>query len=271
MTSDRGPAPPTRPSPREDGDDRTTDPDVELRALDPALARDLEARAHLESSPAELASLELAVSEDVARDRGLAGWLSSRSTPVRVGLGALVLFGPAVIEYVARRRANYDELPKGWLAVQAGLLTLALLFAIGVVMRPLHRVALARSQMAAAWALGVLIPPAVSLIPIAGVTAVPPADFWRRALGCFGYGAVLALPALVILYALDRQRHAAWPTALIAAAAGGVCSNFALLLHCPITDPLHVLVGHATLGAFFVLVYLVLYGVFSARAREHSD
>jgi hypothetical protein len=79
-------------------------------------------------------------------------------------------------------------------------------------------------------------------------------DFWPRALQCFGYGSLMGVPALlaVLLFhrggALDRG---VWMLGVCLAGAAG---NLALHLHCPLVDTTHLLVGHASIPAVFLLV-----------------
>jgi hypothetical protein len=60
---------------------------------------------------------------------------------------------------------------------------------------------------------------------------------------------------LALFWALDRGRHGAWPGALTAAGAAGLTGILALELHCPLTHPTHLVVGHATVGSVLLLVY----------------
>ena len=68
------------------------------------------------------------------------------------------------------------------------------------------------------------------------------------ALACFLYGSLFALPVILAGIASVRAgaRHLGmWAVAVISA---GTCGNAVLQLHCPLTDPGHLLLGHASIG-----------------------
>jgi hypothetical protein len=81
-------------------------------------------------------------------------------------------------------------------------------------------------------------------------------DFLHRAAACCLYGTLLAIPWLVLCWALDRSEHRSAPNALLAAGAAGVAANLALELHCPITARSHLALGHAGVGLGLVLGYM---------------
>jgi hypothetical protein len=81
------------------------------------------------------------------------------------------------------------------------------------------------------------------------------ADLVPRAAQCFAFGCALAVPPLLLFWALDRGGHRAWPGALAAAAGAGLIGILSLELHCPLTHPAHLIAGHATVGSALVVAY----------------
>jgi hypothetical protein len=73
--------------------------------------------------------------------------------------------------------------------------------------------------------------------------------FAEQALGCFVYGSLLALPFLVVVWTLDRIDRPRGMLLAGLAAVAGLVANAALARHCPNTAPLHLAIGHATIGA----------------------
>lgn len=253
---------PTRNEPPAAADDAgALDPDLEARLQ---LAADRERPA-----PESLDALEQAVVERLMAERGALGWLASRRTTARIAGCAVVLALPAALELLFKRRPDLGVYPIAYLVAQVALVAAAMSLALLVVLRPLHlRDDDARTALALALGLGA--PALASLVPaIAGMSSspVPVHAFWASAGSCFRHGVVLAVPALAILYATDRQHHAVGRRALAAAALAGLGSNLALLVHCANNQAAHQLVGHASLGVFFVLVYAV---VVQSRPKRSS-
>jgi hypothetical protein len=81
------------------------------------------------------------------------------------------------------------------------------------------------------------------------------------ALNCFGYGALLTLPTALLLWAFDRNDRPSLRTVCLSAAALGLSANLLLELHCANGNPVHVLLGHASLGLAWLTVWAVLRGV----------
>jgi hypothetical protein len=71
----------------------------------------------------------------------------------------------------------------------------------------------------------------------------------HRAAPCLVIGVVLGAIVYAVLGLLDRGGTR---RALVTAAASGLAANLALHLHCPVTAPLHMVLGH--LGVAVVLV-----------------
>jgi hypothetical protein len=89
--------------------------------------------------------------------------------------------------------------------------------------------------------------------------------FAQQALGCFVYGSVLALPFIVVVWTLDRSDQRALVLLTGMAGVAGLVANGALALHCPNTEPLHLAVGHATIGSALAAI-----GAIVALARAKS-
>ena len=77
------------------------------------------------------------------------------------------------------------------------------------------------------------------------------APLFAGALRCLVVGLVLSVVVYALLRALDRGGAS---RALLAAACSGFAANFALQLHCPVTMPVHMLLGHLGVALLFVLV-----------------
>jgi hypothetical protein len=87
------------------------------------------------------------------------------------------------------------------------------------------------------------------------------ASFAEQAFACFSYGLFLTLPFLIVLMALERSDRP-WLKILTGAGAmAGLVANAALALHCLNSEPGHLAVGHATIGAalFGVGVFVALF------------
>jgi hypothetical protein len=82
-------------------------------------------------------------------------------------------------------------------------------------------------------------------------------DWARRAAACFFFGALFGLPILLSILAVDRGLGRT-NVALLGAASVGLTGNLALQLHCPLTHPLHLVPGHATIGIVAIAVAGVL-------------
>jgi hypothetical protein len=130
-------------------------------------------------------------------------------------------------------------------------LALSAAVVLWIAMRPLHRPPLPRGVVPAALALALAVPLALALLPDP-VGGPPPPH--AAALGCFALGSGSGLLVFGLLRALDRRSRAPWWQVALSAGALGLVGNLAVQLHCPATHPEHLLLGHASVGALWVLV-----------------
>ena len=204
----------------------------------------------------------------IARETGPIAWLRSRPTPARIALAlaAVALVGGGVLAF--KRRPDFDVYPLSRLVAAVGAYALVIGVAVRVALRPLHARLLPMAFRMGVVAAAILIPFAIAAAPAAhgahlASLAGAGSDLVPRAAQCFLFGSALALPALALLWALDRGGHRALPTALASAGAAGLMGIVALELHCPITHPIHLMAGHAAVCATLVLAYAVV----TARRR----
>jgi hypothetical protein len=225
-----------------------TEPDAELSA---ALASTEE-----EPPGPDLRAALAALNARIAQSES-SGWerVRSLSTRTRAWLAWGGVLGVTLLTLVATPRVELSAYP--WPRMLLSLAVIAVL--CGALLVPAlgswHHPALT-PRRALGWVLGAwLASVALSLLPEAHVmlphTASERGQELRRALGCLGFGFALGLPVFMLCRWLGRGA----PSSSVAAAAvAGLAGNAALQLHCPITEPAHLLLGHSTLG----LVVLVL-------------
>ena len=213
------------------------------------------------SEEADMRPLRSAIERDVGqKERGVV-WLRSRPTSFRLGFGVIVCLGIVLLTLGLTPRPDIDVYP----ALRMLLVTSTLLVLLGVALsqglRPLQRAATGAEGLLLVLAL--LVPIVLSALPAAhsahalsvggiGEALIP------RALACFAFGVALGLPLLVSMRALDRLEHTTAARALWAAAATGLLGNLTLSLHCPLTHPAHLLLGHASVGVALAAAYGLL-------------
>lgn len=174
--------------------------------------------------------------------------LSTRGRIVATSLlGAIVLLAMGI----AMRRADIAWYPVPRLLAEGALQVAMALTAGWLVLRPLYRAPLSRWVLMAVIAAALATPFVLASLPAAHqaveVSLGGAGDDWvRRALACFTFGLVWTAPLLVVLRLSDRLPTRG--TALASAGAAGSVASVALLLHCPLTHPAHLVAGHATVG-----------------------
>jgi hypothetical protein len=187
----------------------------------------------------------------VARETGPRAWLRSRPSKLRF----LVLVLSALLAVAVGAGLNLR--PDIAAYPSARLLALLALYSFGVLLafkKELFVFAPGKAgvdhTLLALGALGLpfvlAFAPATDQVRVAGLAG---------ALGCFSYGALLTLPTALLIWALDRDDRPSVRTVLLSAAALGLSANLLLELHCPNGDLMHVLLGHASLGLAWLLLW----------------
>ena len=197
-----------------------------------------------------------AVASIIKEQDGSPVWkLRSMPTHQRVALAALFVGSSGIVMLIAGRRPDWADYPVMHMGLALGAMFIAAMF--GVVQALPREFVAERPQRARIGMFAFLL--AIPFLPAilnAGRVAeqTPAADPLATIGGCLGIGTLAALPALLGVRALQRDRKLSfWPT-LYAALAAAVGANLALQTHCPVIDPMHVVLGHASLG----IVYAVL-------------
>lgn len=201
------------------------------------------------SAQGEGDTLFAALGRELQAETGLRARLRSLPTPRRWGLVLAVAAGVAAASFLLAGRVDAPVYPAWRLVFE--LLGIAVLTGVAgwVALRPLHRPTapswLPRALLGAAVGLPLLL----ALLPMAH-DAQPESlgglgtELWPRAIGCLLYGAICGLPLVGVLVGVSRtELRPGWRMATGLACAG-LAGLFALQVHCPITQPPHLQLGH---------------------------
>jgi hypothetical protein len=201
----------------------------------------------------------------VQRDRGFTGWLRGLPTPVRL-VAAIDSAAVLVLAMVlVRPRWTFGPMPLFRVVPVVAVLALELGVVLWLVLRPLYAAPPNRRLVVGSIVAGLLVPVLFALVPAAAPLGRPePPDMTTATVACFLFGAVPGGLLVFALRALDRNAHGGTDVAILAAVGGGLAGNAALELHCPSAAPLHLLLGHATIG----IALVVLYGVVRRSGRS---
>ena len=206
------------------------------------------------------------VRDAVTEDRGLLARLRALPTRGREALAAVVVLALSVAVLLATPRHDLSGYPGFRMSLVLGALAVLGLIALRASLRPLHRPSLSPRRRTALALAALATPLVLAVLPDvysgaalhAQVTSSVLDAAWR----CLVFGVVVGAPFLLAALLLDRSGLRLRPHFLFAGAAAALTGNFALQLHCPITDPLHLVLGHASV----VLPFLVLEAFVRRRA-----
>ena len=232
----------------------TTDP-LELRSLEKDAPMDLDADA-----------VFAGVEAQVAAETGLAGWLRNRSTRARLGLAFLSAAMVSLLVWLLTGRVDWSVYPMARMGgVLTGLSLLYLLLAWYALL-PAYKPTPQRITIMAIASLGVALPFVQGMLPIAHElhpVSLQGAgdDLVNLAVKCFVFGSIVAIPLVVVVALLDRDKQATTFRKVFTALCGGSAGIIALQLHCPITQPIHLIWGHATVAAGILAMVSLFYGV----------
>ncbi len=193
------------------------------------------------------------IDADVARESGIRAWLRSRPSQLRFQLLALTTILLIVVGGALHRRGDLDAYPVARMVVLLGGYFVAILMAVG------KELSLGPRRPPFADHLGLLLGAVGLPFLVAFFPATEASRHWgpEGALGCFLYGALFTVPIGVLLWAFDRDERLSLRTVCLSAAALGLSANLLLELHCPSGNPIHLLLGHASLGLAWLAAWFV--------------
>lgn len=253
----------------QDHSTETLTPELDERAGEQLRALEAELFGSAEGPPLERVEAALAA------ERGPVAWLRARPTPVRRAMVGATIGLVLVLAWTAFGRVDMPLFPTDRLAVELGLLALVAVGLIGLGLRHGLREAPAWTGLFVLFV--VALPTVAYFLPMAhsahpASLAGAGSDLAARALSCFAWGMSMAAPVALVLALSERDPSPEWPRDGLAAGAAGVAGLMALTLHCPITQPIHLLVGHApvVIGmiAVFALAQQVRGRLSASRARR---
>ncbi len=232
----------------------------ELSADSGALGRTL-AAIPASASDFDVAAGFARVSRSIEVDRGLRARLASRPTWERRLLLILSLAVAPLLSLLLAR-PDLGLYPTGRMALVLFGLAACGLAGSWLALRPLHNPPASRALWLTLFAAGLLWPLIVAVLPVAHLEHAANLQgsgsmLLKKSAACFIFGNVFALPVLVIAWLFDRSPR---PRRLsssffVVAVLGGIAGNLALQAHCPITEHLHLLAGHATVGPMLVAAF----------------
>lgn len=197
----------------------------------------------------------------LAEERGILPWLRSRSLHLQLALAGGSGLVSVALQLALAPRSDLTIYPMPRLALLVAAHVIAFALAAKAFLHPLYRPKSARWEAVIASVAFILPVTALALVPAgaaSGVVVGPLSPlFFHQAIVCLRHGALLALPTTLLLLAMRRQLAAERSHWLMVAGMGGLLGNLLLQLHCANPEPLHQLLGHATVG-------VVLFGCVAA-------
>jgi len=183
-------------------------------------------------------------------DKTLPGFVRSRSTVLRRLIVLAVLAVLGIMGFSMFPLAGESVRGSRWFVPLAGLFALLLVAAM-MVTRPVHKPAFRRWHVACLACVAIGATVLVAFWPGGSAQAAAAGEGAGRLAGaCMGMGLLLGVPVYALFRLVDRGNALG---ALIAASAAGLAGNFALEAHCPVGTTEHILLGHASVAALFVL------------------
>lgn len=191
----------------------------------------------------------------IRAERGLAAWGRGLATPVKGAiLGATVL---AVLAGVLtwHPRPDLAAYPSERMALVLAVLGVLAGVVAATRIRPLHRPPL--SWRWAVVGIAVVLPLWLAGLDEAvtgHMASMSKGPFWSTAVTCFATGSVMGAAIMALFTWFERRSTVPLVIVGLSAAAMGLTGNLAMQLYCPLTDPWHLMVGHASVGAVWATV-----------------
>jgi hypothetical protein len=224
--------------------------------LDSEIAREMAAcragvpeAADTEPSLDDLAPLGRRVEEELAREVTGVATLRALRTPYRVLLVLAALALVVLLAVAVAPRADLASYPRGRMALSIVLLSAVAAVASWRLLRPLHLPPPPLWSSRLLLIAGVTLPCVLAALPLdhAGANAGTGAGFAVGCGKCLAFGGALGFPALLLALLLRRAPVDGAAVSALGGVAAGLAANVALGLHCPVSDPAHIVSGHALL------------------------
>jgi len=230
----------------------------DIDACEAAVLDELQAE---RSDSSEIAPLHENVNSLIEQERGVIATLRALSTSRRIALVIGLATTVTLLALVVTPRPDMEIYPAPRLIVSLALLGLLTAAALWRLLRPLHQPAPAPWTGTVLLVAGVLAPVVMALVPLSLVDHGHPAgtgiNFTISCCKCLGFGGVLGLPVLLLATLVRRARVAGAAIVALGGVAAGLTGNLTLQVHCPIIDPLHQLLGHASLLVFLMAIAII--------------
>lgn len=219
--------------------------------------------------PPPAGDLFQALDQRLAEERGVRASLRAWPTWLRVSLlvgVALLLTGWHLLHDRRIDFGHYSQ-PLFW------ALALALLAALAVgvwgLARGVTAPLVADQRLTRRSGLLLLLPAVIALLSPLGIdlSLLSEADrqagaAWNAPSICFGYGAALVTPFLVLAWLFERRERVPVSTLVGVGALAGIAANLLLHAHCSCVHLGHLLLGHASIGVAWALGLGLLAGRF---------
>lgn len=223
----------------------------------------------------DLETMAAALRQDLEREESTwFGKLRSLATPQRLTLVLMVMLALIVYVWLGPRRADIAEYPARRMLLVLTTLGIVGLGGLSLALESLSERPRPTPRLAY-FLFGLALPTALAALPAAHVahpasTQGLGADLMPRALACLLWGTAIALPVILLLRGLDRFEGGHSGRSALIAVVGGLFGNIALQLHCPLTGPAHLLLGHATVSGLVLIVYFTAVALTRRRGAVRS-
>jgi hypothetical protein len=209
----------------------------------------------------DMGALFSELTASIEKENGLLARLRELPTSSRLfGVAGVVIVALGLIG-VFWSRENKAPMPVVHVVIALTSLALMLALAVRLVLRPLQSAAPSQRAVSLSLFGGLVLPFACA----AAVQMESGPVIHGSPVRCFVVGSALGFAFILVLRAFDRGELLTKSTGLLAAVAGGLAANAALELHCPSTDPVHLMLGHAMIGVALIAVLA------AGRARTTSS
>ncbi len=217
-------------------------------------------------APSSLDKLRGDIDELIGRDEGMLGYLRSRTAGQRVFFVALVAVAATGAALAMRPIEHLTGAGMWCFAAMLMLVATITVLACWRLMRPLHLPPANRWVGNLLLLTGVALPflMAFTLNHEAGKPVGTGALYYKQCAMCLALGLVLGLPVLGLALLLRRAKVDGAAIGALAGVAAGLTSYLTLHVHCTISDPAHVVGGHASV----LLVLTVGAAVWHLRERS---